>query len=66
MRRNHSRRRASRSMIELHFDTEYTFRPDLPHIRRIIHYPRKTVYMNLEADPAAWEDMEVMDEPCEG
>lgn len=52
MRRNHIRRNDRRDDLR-HFDHDFAFRPDLPEVKYIIDYPRKTVFTNMEADMGA-------------
>ena len=45
-------RKNRRSQMD-YFDKDYIFRPDLPNVRYVINLPRKTVFINLDADPEA-------------
>ena len=47
-------RKNNRSPMD-RYDKDYIFRPDLRRIRYIVHRPRKTVFINIDADPDATE-----------
>ena len=54
MRRNHTRsyKQRKRTILDK-LDRDVVFRPDLPEIKYIVNYARKTIFTNMEAAPWA-------------
>lgn len=53
-RRNHVNR-TDRRNVAAHYDSDVTFRPDIPNVRFIVDHMRKTVFRNVDARPDAVE-----------
>lgn len=60
MRRNHTRLyKQHKSTILDRFDRDVVFRPDLPDVKYIVDYARKTIFANMDANPWAAATMRV-------
>lgn len=55
MRRTNKRIRREHCDIVETFDTDYIFDRTRPKLMKIVDYPRKTIFINADADPDATE-----------
>lgn len=53
MRHNHPSGKRSRMSDFRHYDDDFAFRQDRPDVKFFIDHRRKTIFLNMEADPDA-------------
>ena len=59
MRHNQPSGKRSRMPDFRHYDDDFAFRPDRPDIKYFVDHRRKTIFLNMEADPDAADVMHV-------